>query len=168
MRHTLTYFLATCITCLLLCVACDRNTNKEEVKPPVTPEKKKTEGKVIEISEEQFIELVFDYHKPKKEWKNKGKLPAVIKFYRPDCGACKDIAPKWDQLAKEYTDLVLFYSVNTQTNEDIVNSMGILRVPTLIFTPIEGDATQFVGSDTIENLREKVETRLKPAKAKQE
>ena len=57
---------------------------------------------------------------------------AVIYYWSPSCGICRYIGPIFDNLAKEYPN-VLFGKVNTRENVGTYSMLGIKGVPTLKF-----------------------------------
>jgi protein disulfide-isomerase-like protein len=73
------------------------------------------------------------------EEKTNGKK-VFIKYYAPWCGHCKELAPKWDKMAKEWEkqDQVLVASVDCTKEEEWCVSLGIQGFPTLLF----GDPSQ--------------------------
>lgn len=111
---------------------------------------------VHEIDQEQFAQLVFDYRN-ETEWKYKGDKPAVIDFYASWCGPCKRLAPRLEQLAKEYGDAIVVYKIDAEANEFLARAMGVTAFPTLLFVPVEGTPTMGKGLMSLKTLREEVE-----------
>lgn len=76
------------------------------------------------------------------------KKPVVIDFWATWCGPCRVISPIMDQLSNkpEYKDLVDFYKVDVDEQEDIGQEVGIRAMPT--FTIYSGGAKidEFLGA----------------------
>ncbi len=68
----------------------------------------------------------------KEEFKNEiSKSNTVVDFYADWCGPCKMLAPIFDEVAKEQTE-INFIKVNTDDLKEIANEYGIMSIPTLI------------------------------------
>lgn len=131
----------------------------------VTPHKKAAltpdgEAKVIEINDEQFVELIFDY-KSGEEWKLKSDKPVVIDFYASWCPPCKRLRPRLEQLASEYGTQVVVYSVDAELNPQLAAYMGVESYPTLFFVPLSGKPFKSVGLAPLHQLRSAVDKILK-------
>lgn len=111
---------------------------------------------VIEIDEDQFADLIFDFRN-ETEWRYKGNKPAVVDFYASWCGPCKRLAPRLEQLAKEYGDDVIIYKIDAEENAFLSRAMGVTAFPTLLFIPVEGTPTMGKGLMSLRTLREEVE-----------
>lgn len=57
---------------------------------------------------------------------------AVVYFYSPSCGPCKQLSPRILQLAKE-CPYIKFVKVNVSTNSFLAQKYGIRSVPQLLF-----------------------------------
>ncbi|MDO5016950.1 MAG: thioredoxin domain-containing protein [Porphyromonas sp.] len=113
-------------------------------------------GTVIEITEDEFAELVYDF-KNGGEWNYKGDKPAVIDFYAVWCGPCKRLRPRLEQLAHEYGDEIVVYSIDAEKALTISSMIGLRAFPTLLFVPVEGTPTLGEGLMSLKALREEVE-----------
>lgn len=61
-------------------------------------------------------------------------LPVIADFYSDGCGPCRQIAPVFQQLAKETgQDNAVFVKINTQAVPDLAGRFGIRSIPTFIF-----------------------------------
>lgn len=61
-------------------------------------------------------------------------LPVIADFYSDGCGPCRQIAPVFQQLAKETgQENAVFVKINTQAVPDLAGRFGIRSIPTFIF-----------------------------------
>ena len=90
----------------------------------------------IQLTAAQFKSDVFDYS-TEKEWKFKGKLPAIIDFYADWCGPCKMVAPILEELSDDFKDQVVIYKVDTEAEEELSAVFQIRSIPSMLFIPTE-------------------------------
>ncbi|AGR40843.1 thioredoxin [Spiroplasma taiwanense] len=74
----------------------------------------------------KFIESTDDFNNEIK------KEATVVDFYADWCGPCKMLAPIYEQLSNEVTN-VNFVKVNTDEQQEIAKKYNIMSIPTLIF-----------------------------------
>lgn len=111
---------------------------------------------VVEITESQFAELIHDFN-ISGEWQYKGDKPAVIDFYAVWCGPCKRLRPRLEQLASEYGDEIVVYSIDAEKAPTLSRLVGLRAYPTLLFVPVEGQPTMAEGLLSLKVLRQQVE-----------
>lgn len=114
-------------------------------------QKKETSGQIIHLTNEQFKKLVFDYETT-REWKYRGDKPCIIDFYADWCGPCRMMAPRLEEIAKEYSGKLIVYKVNTDNERQLASSLGIQSLPTLLFIPQNGKPQGSLGAIPKETL----------------
>ena len=89
----------------------------------------------IKLTSQKFKEDIFDYT-AEKEWKYKGKKPAIIDFYADWCGPCKMVAPILEELSNEYPDIII-YKVDTEVEQELSAVFQIRSIPSILFIPMD-------------------------------
>lgn len=113
-------------------------------------------AEVVEITGQEFIHRIYDYTTG-NEWNYKGNKPAVIDFYAVWCGPCKRLRPRLEQLAAEYGDEIVVYTIEVEKYPELMRVMGIQVFPTLLFVPVKGTPTIGQGLMSLKTLRDEVE-----------
>ena len=139
----LTFILLVCLTG----IAFATNSMKQDERPS---------GQVIPMTNELFIQQIFDYTTA-KEWAFKGNKPVVIDFYATWCGPCRSIAPILNELAEEYKEQITFYKVDTDSEKGLSMAMGIRSLPTIVLIPINGQPQIIVGAANKETFKRAIE-----------
>lgn len=80
--------------------------------------------------------------------KTKTGLGVIVDFYSDSCGPCRQIAPLYKNLAKQYKGKVVFAKVNVQTAHDVSSRMGIRSMPTFHFYHLGKKKQEFSGGDS--------------------
>jgi thioredoxin 1 len=104
------------------------------------------------LTTESFRGKIFDFSKG-GDWKFLGKRPAFIDFYADWCMPCKMLSPVIDELAKEYAGKVDIFKIDTQAEQALAASFGIMSIPSLLFVPLEGDPKMVTGGRSKEELK---------------
>jgi thioredoxin 1 len=102
----------------------------------------------IQITNSNFKELL------------NGEKPLVVDFWAEWCGPCKMIAPKVEELAKEYEGQVLVGKVNIDEEEDLSVEYGIRSIPTLLFFKGGELVDKHIGAASKSVLEDKIKTLL--------
>jgi thioredoxin len=111
-------------------------------------------GKIIEIDAQQFNQLIVDTNNP--EWVFKGQRPAVVDFNAAWCGPCRKMTPIIEQLAKEFSGKVDFYSINLDENKELAMGLGIRSIPFIIYCPMTGNPLATVGLQDYDTILAKI------------
>ncbi|OQP66573.1 thiol reductase thioredoxin [Niastella vici] len=113
----------------------------------------------IQMTTQDFKDKVFNYE-VEKDWKYKGKIPAMIDFYADWCGPCKMVAPVLEDLSKQFEGQLLIYKVNTETEQELAAVFGIQSIPTFLFIPVEGIPVMQPGALSKKVFQQVIEERL--------
>ncbi len=89
--------------------------------------------------------------------KNLGDKPVVLDFYADWCGPCKMFEPIFEEVAKEYSDKVDFYKVNSEHEPRVSMMFNIMSIPTLVMISKNGDINVNPGSMNKDMLKYYIE-----------
>lgn len=121
---------------------------------------KENAGKVLELTQDEFAKIVFDYKLDKNEWKYLGKKPAIVDFWAPWCGPCRRVAPILDELAADYKGKIVIYKVNVDNAKELSKALGIRSIPTFLMINKKGDVKTNVGAVPKEQFKTMIDTYL--------
>jgi len=114
-------------------------------------QQKESKSTIIHLTNDQFKKMIFNYETT-KEWKYLGNKPAIIDFYANWCGPCKIMAPRLEEIAKEYAGKLIIYKVDTDKEKLLSANLGIQSLPTLLFIPQNGKPQAAMGAIPKESL----------------
>lgn len=147
----------------LIAVIPGKDKIKEDEKTYVArnrPEGKQQDINIVNLTDDSFKQLVFNYEK-NKEWKYEGNKPAIIDFYADWCAPCRQLSPLVEDLAKQYSGKIVVYKVDTEKEGKLTQILGIQALPTLLFIPMEGKPQVTMGALPKESLEQAVNQVLK-------
>jgi thioredoxin 1 len=90
----------------------------------------------------------------------KSTLPVVIDVFATWCGPCQQMAPIFDELAKELSDKYKFAKINIDEERDLAIQYNISSIPTFVFVKDGEVVAKETGFINKEKLKEKVESLL--------
>ena len=137
-------------------------TDQNEINKKENNSNSKTESKMktIHLTKAEFLTKVANYEANPQEWKYLGDRPAIIDFYADWCGPCKSIAPVLEELAAEYDGQIYIYKINTETEQELASALGIRRIPSLQFVPMNEAPQMAQGALPKTAFKEAIETVL--------
>jgi thioredoxin 1 len=119
-------------------------TSLTAANPGITNKEVENNRNVIELTNDTFKQLIFDYSK-NKEWKYEGTKPAIVDFYATWCGPCSRLSPLVEEISKEYSGKIIVYKVDTDKEKILSQYLGITGLPTLLFIPAKGKPQASMG-----------------------
>nr|CAH7746475.1 unnamed protein product [Callosobruchus chinensis] len=84
-----------------------------------------------------------------------GDQLVVVDFFATWCGPCKMISPKLEELAKEYSNVIIL-KVDVDECEDVAMEYNISSMPTFVFIKNKSVVTTFSGAN-YDKLKQTVE-----------
>jgi len=78
--------------------------------------------------------------------KGAGDKAVIVDFYADWCGPCRMIAPKLEEMSKEFTNVV-FLKVNVDDNTEVAEELGISAMPTFLMFKNSSKVDELVGAN---------------------
>lgn len=85
-----------------------------------------------------------------------GEIPVLVDFYAEWCGPCKKMKPSIDELAQERAGSLRIERIDADKNEALVNDLGVVGLPTLMYYKDSKQVWKQVGFMTKEQLKSKL------------
>ena len=103
----------------------------------------------VEVNDQNFQEQVIS-----------NPQPVLVDFWAPWCGPCRMIAPKLEELAKEYEGKVTIAKVNVDNSPMIAGQFGVRSIPTLLFVKGGKVMDQVIGNVPKSDIESRIKTLL--------
>jgi thioredoxin len=91
--------------------------------------------------------------------------PVVVDFWAPWCGPCKMVKPTLEKLSQEYEGRVDFWEINADENQDLLRTLKIYGIPTLVAYENGSETVRYVGAkpaNVLKSLFESLSTGQAP------
>jgi len=59
--------------------------------------------------------------------------PVVVDFSAEWCGPCRTLAPVFDRVAQQFEGRVKFLKCDIDTNNELAEKFGVMKIPNLLF-----------------------------------
>ena len=91
--------------------------------------------------------------------------PVVVDFWAPWCGPCRMVKPTLEKLAQEYDGRVDFWEINADESQDLLRTLKVYGIPTLIAYENGSEKVRYVGAkpaSVLKSLFESLSTGVAP------
>ncbi len=124
-------------------------TNGESKKE--TPQQKA----VQELNTDEFKEKICDFTSDNPVFLT--DKPAIVDFYAPWCGPCRQIAPILEELAKEYGDKIAVYKIDINNEKKVARAFNISSIPAILYIPAGKDPVFTLGARSKAEFKQEIE-----------
>lgn len=142
-RWTQTALVATAIIAVLAFVAIRLRENRNASESIGT-------GSIASVFSENFDQEVTQYT----------ATPVLVDFHATWCGPCKDLAPRLEQMASDYTTKLKVVKVDIDRDPEIAERFRVQGVPTLVLLKNGTEVARTVGALPLPRLKSEFEPYL--------
>lgn len=103
-------------------------------------------SKVIEVTQENFREIVVE-----------SKKPVIVDFWAEWCGPCKKLGPIIEEVAEELDEQVTVAKVNVDEQRTLGAMFQIMSIPAVLFFKDGEKVDEFVGVRPRSHIMAKLE-----------
>ena len=82
--------------------------------------------------------------------------PVVVDFWAPWCSPCRMMAPVLEEIAGKFDGTVDFRKLNTDENESLSRTHGIMAIPTLILFRGGREVDRIVGLEPASEIEARI------------
>jgi thioredoxin 1 len=76
------------------------------------------------------------------------KSPVVIDFWAEWCSPCKQFAPTFEKVSKQFEGKITFAKCDIDANQEFAQSNGVMSIPCMIIFKNGKEAGRIVGNQT--------------------
>lgn len=135
-RWTQVALVATAIVAVIAFVAIRLRENRSSPGPTET-------GSIASVFSENFDQEVTQYT----------ATPVLVDFHATWCGPCKDLAPRLEQMASDYTTKLKVVKVDIDHDPEIAERFRVQGVPTLVLVKNGKEVERTIGALPLPQLK---------------
>jgi thioredoxin 1 len=87
-------------------------------------------------------------------------IPVIIDYYAEWCSPCKQFAPTFEKVAKEFAGKIKFAKCDIDVNQEFAQSNGVMSIPCMIVFKNGQEAGRMVGNQTEDLFRQQLKAFL--------
>lgn len=80
-------------------------------------------------------------------------LPVIVEFWAPWCAPCRVMAPNLDKVDAQYKDQVRLWRINADQQTELVRSLGVMGIPTLLLLRQGQETDRRIGMQDLHALQ---------------
>jgi thioredoxin-like negative regulator of GroEL len=124
--------------------------------PPPQRIEEDLSGKVVILTEKDFIERITEIDNP-KGFQYKGQTPCMVELYADWCRPCGYLSELMRNLAPEYQGKVIFYKLNIDKAADVSFAFHVKDIPKILYFKPHGEISSTVGYLNREQLKNMID-----------